>query len=80
MFSIWVFWVYLEAGSAIESIWGVAETGGALSYLCVSDDAIDVYAGRQDLVSVRSKFGSAGPGLAVTDLSLPHPPRRARSA
>jgi hypothetical protein len=29
---------------------------------------------------VRSKSGSAGPGLFVTDLSLPHPPRRARSA
>jgi hypothetical protein len=37
-------------------------------------------AGRRDLVSVRSKSGSAGPGPAVTDLSLPQPPRRARSA
>jgi hypothetical protein len=28
----------------------------------------------------RSKSGSAGPGLSVTDLSLLHPPRRARLA
>jgi hypothetical protein len=47
-----------------------------LSYLCVNDDAIDVYARRQDLVSVMLKSGSAGPGPAVTDLSLPHPPGR----
>jgi len=44
------------------------------------DDAIDVCAGRRDLVFVKSKSGSAGPGLSVTNLSLPHPPRRARSA
>jgi len=35
--------------------------------------------GRRDLVSVRSKSRSAGLGLFVTDLSLPHPPRRAWS-
>jgi len=29
---------------------------------------------------VKSKSGSVGPSLSVTDLSLPHPPRRARSA
>jgi hypothetical protein len=29
---------------------------------------------------VRSKSGSVGPGLSITDLSLPHPPRRAQSA
>jgi hypothetical protein len=37
------------------------------------DDAIDVCAGRRDLVFVKSKSGSAGPGLSVTNLSLPHP-------
>jgi hypothetical protein len=45
----------------------------------IHDDAIDVCARRRDLVSVRSKFGNAGSGLSVTDLSFPHPPRRARS-
>ncbi len=48
-----------------------------ISVQCI---AIDVYAGRRDLVSVRSKSESVGPGLSVRNLSLPHPPRRARLA
>jgi hypothetical protein len=39
-----------------------------------------VCVGRRDFVSIKSKFDSVGPSLAVTDLSLPHLPRRVRSA
>jgi hypothetical protein len=31
MFYIWVFWVYLEADSTIEFVWGVVETWGFVS-------------------------------------------------
>jgi hypothetical protein len=49
------------------------------SFQCMMTQSMSV---RGDEMSgpVRSKSESAGPGLFVTDLSLPHPPCRARSA